>query len=123
MDFSLELGREVLRQTPLVLQGMLSALSEDWIAGDEGPETWSPYRVVGHLTHIDECDWIDRTRAILEHGDERVLQPAIFWTGSPRCGPRLRGGVHSLRGLDGNRRRPGLLRSRPSVTSLPRVGS
>jgi hypothetical protein len=75
MDFSLELGREVLRQTPVVLQAMLSELSEDWIAGDEGPDTWSPYQVVGHLTHIDECDWIDRTRAILEHGTERMLQP------------------------------------------------
>jgi hypothetical protein len=75
MDFSLELGREVLRQTPIVLQAMLSELSEDWIAGDEGPDTWSPYQVVGHLTHIDECDWIDRTRAILEHGTERMLQP------------------------------------------------
>ena len=75
MDFSLELGTEVLRQTPVALQAILSDLSEEWIAGDEGPETWSPYQVVGHLTHIDECDWIDRTRAILEHGTERMLQP------------------------------------------------
>src|SRR4030088_3450918 len=75
MDFSLKLSKEVLRQTPVVLQAMLSDLSEDWIAGDEGPDTWSPYQVVGHLTHIDECDWIDRTRVILEHGAERILRP------------------------------------------------
>ena len=37
MDFSLEFGKEVLRQTPGGLQAMLSDLSEDWIAGDEGP--------------------------------------------------------------------------------------
>jgi hypothetical protein len=30
---------------------------------------------VGHLTHIEECDWIDRTRVILEHGTERVFDP------------------------------------------------
>jgi uncharacterized damage-inducible protein DinB len=75
MDFSLELGKEVLRRTPVVLQAMLSDLSEDWIDGDEGPDTWSPYQVLGHLTHIDECDWMDRTRVILEHGTEHILQP------------------------------------------------
>ena len=64
MDFSLELGKEVLRQTPVALQAMLSDLSEDWIDGDEGPDTWSPFQVVGHLIHVEECDWIDRTRVI-----------------------------------------------------------
>jgi hypothetical protein len=68
-------GKEVLRQAPAVFQAMFSDLSEDWMAEDEGPDTWSPYRVVGHLTHIDECDWIDRTRVILDHGTERTLQP------------------------------------------------
>ena len=75
MEFSLELSKEVLRQTPDVLRAMLSGLSEDWTAHDEGPGTWSPYQVVGHLTYIEECDWIDRTRVILEHGAERVLEP------------------------------------------------
>jgi hypothetical protein len=54
---------------------MLSDLSEGWITGDEGPDTWSPYQVVGHLTHIEECDWIDRTRVILEHGTDPVFEP------------------------------------------------
>jgi hypothetical protein len=75
MDFSLELGKEVLRRTPDALQAMLSDLSGGWITGDQGPDTWSPYQVVGHLTHIEECDWIDRTRVILEHGTERVFEP------------------------------------------------
>ncbi len=75
MDFALETGREVLRRTPSVLRAMLSDLSDDWITGDEGPDTWSPYQVVGHLTHIEEHDWIDRTRVILEHGTERVFEP------------------------------------------------
>jgi hypothetical protein len=86
MDFSLELGREVLRQTPVVLQAMFSDLSENWIAGDEGPDTWSPYQVLGHLTYIDECDWIDRTRVILEHGTERILQPVDREAGFTRFG-------------------------------------
>jgi hypothetical protein len=75
MDFSLERGEALLRRTPNVLRAMLSDLSADWTARDEGADTWSPYQVVAHLTHIEECDWIDRTRVILEHGTERVFDP------------------------------------------------
>jgi uncharacterized damage-inducible protein DinB len=75
MDFSLELGKDVLGRTPDALRAMLADLPGDWIDGDEGPGTWSPYQVVGHLTHIDECDWVDRTRVILEHGTSRVFAP------------------------------------------------
>jgi uncharacterized damage-inducible protein DinB len=75
MDFSLERGTEVLRRTPDVLRAMLGDLSDGWTAGDEGPETWSPYQVVGHMTYVEESDWIDRTRLILEHGTERVFDP------------------------------------------------
>ncbi len=75
MEFSLDLAKEVLRRTPSVVRVMLSDLSEQWIASDEGPETWTPYQVVGHLTHIDECDWIDRTRVILEHGPDHTFDP------------------------------------------------
>jgi hypothetical protein len=75
MDFSLELGTQVLRRTPRVLREMLSDLPPEWTAGDEGPDTWSPYQVIGHLTHVEECDWIDRTRVILEHGTDRVFEP------------------------------------------------
>lgn len=75
VNFSLERGTEVLRRTPDVLRAMLVDLSADWTAADEGPGTWSPYQVVGHLTHIEECDWIDRTQMILEHGTGRVLEP------------------------------------------------
>jgi hypothetical protein len=74
MDFTLELGTEVLRGTPRVLRAMLSDLSHEWVACDEGPDTWSPYQVVGHLTYVEECDWIDRTRLILDHGTERAFE-------------------------------------------------
>jgi uncharacterized damage-inducible protein DinB len=75
MDFSLDVGAEVLRQTPDVLRAMLSKLSDGWITGDEGPDTWSPYQVVGHLAFIEEHDWIDRTQVILKHGIDRVFDP------------------------------------------------
>jgi uncharacterized damage-inducible protein DinB len=75
IEFSLDRAQEVLRRTPDALRSMLTGLSDGWIAGHEGPGTWSPYQVVGHLTHIEECDWIDRTRVILEHGTTRTFDP------------------------------------------------
>jgi len=75
MEFSIETGTEVLRGTPDALRGLLSRLSDGWLDGDEGPGTWSPSMVIGHLTHIEESDWNDRTRVILEHGTDRPFDP------------------------------------------------
>jgi uncharacterized damage-inducible protein DinB len=75
LDFSLEQGTEVLRRTPSALRTLLAGLSDGWVTGDEGPGTWSPYQVLGHLTHIEEVDWLDRTRVILEHGTTRPFNP------------------------------------------------
>src|SRR6187402_2383292 len=75
MDYSLGTSTEVLRRTPEALRAMLGGLSPGWLDGDEGPDTWSPYQVLGHLTHIEEVDWIDRTRKILEHGVTRPFDP------------------------------------------------
>jgi len=75
MEFALDRAEEVLRATPETLRALLVGLSPDWTTGDEGPGTWSPWQVLGHLTHIEECDWIDRTRVILEHGTSRPFDP------------------------------------------------
>src|SRR5437763_1106105 len=75
MEYSLEGGEAVLRRIPQTLRALLGGLPDDWVSGDEGPGTWSPYQVVGHLTHIEETDWIDRTKVILEHGTARVFDP------------------------------------------------
>lgn len=75
MDFSLELNRELLRQTPLALEVMLAGLPEEWVAGDEGPGSWSPYQMVAHLTHVEETDWIDRTKLFLDRNPERLFRP------------------------------------------------
>ena len=75
MEFSLERGTEVLRATPGALRAMLSGLSDGWTNGDEGPGTWSTWQVLGHLTHVEETDWMDRTKIILEHGTSREFDP------------------------------------------------
>lgn len=75
MDFSLEGGTQVLRRTPGVLQSLLPGLTDEWISGDDGPGSWSPWQVAAHLTHIEETDWIDRTQVILRHGTRRTFDP------------------------------------------------
>jgi len=75
MDFELEHAKEILGRTPATLNAMLRGVSEAWLVGNEGAETWSPYDVVGHLIHGEETDWIPRARIILEHGEARAFEP------------------------------------------------
>jgi hypothetical protein len=65
MEFELEQGVAILERTPQTLRGMLTGLSAEWTDGTEGPETWSPYTIVGHLIHGERTDWIPRARLIL----------------------------------------------------------
>ena len=75
MEFELDEAREVLRKTPQVLHVMLTDLPDVWLHGRESRDAWSPYQVCGHLLHVEECDWIDRTKVILEHGTRTVFAP------------------------------------------------
>lgn len=75
MEFSLARGTAVLSRTPSVLRALLEGLPQEWTANDEGPATWSPYQVVGHLAHIEECDWMDRTLVILAEGGPHEFEP------------------------------------------------
>lgn len=75
MNFTLDAAVPVLRQTPQTLRTLLATLPPDWIHATEGPETWSPFDVVGHLIHGERTDWIPRARIILAQGDERTFTP------------------------------------------------
>jgi hypothetical protein len=68
--FSLDHTLEVLRRTPSVLKALLEGLPDRWIRGVEGPGTWSPFDVVGHLIHADRTNWIPRARAILSQDQQ-----------------------------------------------------
>jgi hypothetical protein len=61
----------VLRRTPATLDTLLRDLPEAWTAATEGPGTWSPYDVIGHLIHGERVDWMPRLAIILEHGPTR----------------------------------------------------
>jgi hypothetical protein len=68
LRFSLDRSMEILGRTPTVLRSLLKGLAEEWIRGNEGPGTWSPFDVVGHLIHADKTNWISRARIILGDG-------------------------------------------------------
>jgi hypothetical protein len=54
---------------------MLRDLPEVWTTATEGPGTWSPYDVVGHLIHCEQADWMPRLEIILGHGTNRPFDP------------------------------------------------
>lgn len=72
-----ELGEalELLERTPRVLDAWLRELPVAWARASEGPETFSPFDVLGHLLHGEQADWIPRIERILEHGEARAFEP------------------------------------------------
>jgi hypothetical protein len=65
----------ILTRTPATLDAMLRGLPEQWITATEGPGTWSPYVVIGHLIHGEKTDWLPRVMIILEHGPDHYFEP------------------------------------------------
>src|SRR6185503_865785 len=75
MNFDLDLSIDVLARTPSALQSLLGGLTDPWIRGTEGPDTFSPFDVVGHLVDGEETDWMPRARIILARGPDPRFEP------------------------------------------------
>jgi hypothetical protein len=75
MQFHLERSADVLRRTPGVLAALLGDIDEAWSRTNEGPETFSPFDVVGHLIDGEETDWIPRAGIILAQSANPVFEP------------------------------------------------
>jgi len=75
VDFDLRVAIPILERTPATLRALLGGLPSDWTDATEGPDTWSPYDVVGHLIHGEHTDWIPRARIILEQGTNPRFEP------------------------------------------------
>ena len=75
MEFDLSDGVAVLARTPAAVRALLIGLPAAWADATEGPETWSPYVVVGHLIHGERSDWIVRAEVILAQGPDRRFAP------------------------------------------------
>ncbi len=86
MAFDLPHSLAVLKRTPAAHDAMLLGLPEPWLHATEGPGTWSPFDVVGHLLHGKRTDWIPRAEIIRTHGRARPFDPfdrfAMFEAGT-----------------------------------------
>lgn len=67
-SFDIDEAIQILETTPGVLTVLLTNLPAGWIDAHEGPDTWSPFDILGHLIHGEKTDWIPRARIILEEG-------------------------------------------------------
>ena len=65
----------VLERTPRVMAALLDGAPEVWTETREGPDTFSPRDVLGHLIHGEDTDWVPRLRLILEKGDSEPFVP------------------------------------------------
>ncbi len=75
MRFELESSTDVLRRTPGTLRVLLEGIADPWARSNEGPDTFSPFDVVGHLIDGEETDWIPRARIILARGPDPRFDP------------------------------------------------
>ncbi len=66
MSFQIDESIAVLSATPGVLRSLLAGLPAGWLATNEGPDTWSPRDILGHLIHGEDTDWIPRAEMILD---------------------------------------------------------
>ena len=75
MRFDLALSIDVLRRTPPTLDALLQGVDDAWARATEGPDTFSPFDVVGHLIDGEETDWMTRARLILARGPSVRFEP------------------------------------------------
>ncbi len=75
MKFNLAEAIPILERTPDVVTLLLSGLPESWTHQNEGPDTWSPYDIVGHFIHGEKTDWIPRAKIILEDNPDKTFEP------------------------------------------------
>jgi hypothetical protein len=75
VEFHFDTALPILRRTPDVVRTLLCDLPAAWIDATEGPGTWSPFDVVGHLIHGERTDWMPRVEHLLRHGDAVPFTP------------------------------------------------
>src|SRR5688572_19148448 len=75
MKFNIDKAMPILERTPVIVTMLLKDLDNDWIYSNEGPDTWSPFDVVGHYIHGEKTDWIPRLNIILGEQDDKRFVP------------------------------------------------
>lgn len=75
MTFHLEDTIALLTRTPPTFRSLLTNLPDAWTSADEGPNTLTPYEILGHLVHGERTDWMARAQLIRAQGADRTFTP------------------------------------------------
>lgn len=74
MKFELFQALVILDRTPGTIKSLLENLDEIWTNTNEGPETFSPFDVVGHLIYGEKTDWVVRAKIILQESNQKIFE-------------------------------------------------
>jgi len=77
MDYNVDNAIDILSRTPAILRDLLGGLPPEWASANEGPGTWSPYDVIGHLIHGEKTDWIPRAEIVLGASPDKRFPPFV----------------------------------------------
>ncbi|MGN7786870.1 DinB family protein [Niabella sp. 22666] len=75
MKFTLSKSLEIIERTPGVIYAMLSGLSDEWVTGNEGDNTWNAKEVVAHLIICEKTNWLVRAKIMLSNDANKNLEP------------------------------------------------
>lgn len=73
--YSVNTALQLLDRTPTTLSALLDGLPDDWVMRNEGPGTWSPLQVVGHLIFCEKNNFFGRIQTIRSDVDQKRLSP------------------------------------------------
>lgn len=75
MNYNLQQAIQILERTPGALDSLLRGLDSQWTHSNEGPGTWSPFDVLGHLIHGEKTDWMPRITIVLSEAKNKTFTP------------------------------------------------
>lgn len=75
MQFDLASSLPLLERTPAVVRAWLTGLDDPWLRQGTGPQTFSPYDVLGHLIEGERSDWMPRVQHLRQHGEQVPFTP------------------------------------------------
>lgn len=75
MNFDIKEAVEILERTPVILEHMLSGLSDGWLRSHEGEGTWNAMEVIEHLIEAERTNWIPRLEFMLQEGEDKPFPP------------------------------------------------
>jgi DinB superfamily len=75
VNLDLDEAIALLDRAPRMLDAWLRGLPAAWLEANEGPGTFSPYDVVGHLVFGEQTDWIPRIEQMLSSRASEPFAP------------------------------------------------